>query len=206
MKNVAEAPFGAVLMRPPLVSGVDDSIYRRKEGDHLPRADKVKKVERIVEGITQAPVVYLLDFQGLTVAEISDLRKRLRPLEASVEVVKNTLALRAADQAGVHELVKLLVGPTAFIYCYGDAAAAAKAVQTFIREKRKAAIKGGLMEHKAITAAQVEQIAYLPGRDELRARVVGGVAAPLYGLVTVLSGPVRGLVTVLDRIRDKKAA
>lgn len=168
------------------------------------KADKIKKVDQVVAEMRDAPVLYLVDFQGLSVADIGDLRRRLRTAEAAFRVVKNTLALRAANEAGRQGVVGLLSGPTAFVYCHGDAAAAAKILQAFIREKRKGAVKGGVLQDRSINAAEVEQLAVLPGRDELLARVVGGLASPLYGLATVLSGPIRGLAVVLDRIREQK--
>lgn len=171
----------------------------------MARADKVRRVEGMLTGMTGAPVMYLLDFQGLTVAEITDLRSRLRGVGATLQVVKNTLAKRAATQAGLEGMEELLAGPSAVVFCHGDAAVAAKLVQAFIREKRKAAIKGGFLQSKAISVKQVEQLATLPSRDELIAKVVGGMAAPLYGLAIVLNGPIRGLVTVLDRVREQKA-
>jgi len=169
------------------------------------KAGKVKRVEGMLTGMSGSPVMYLLDFQGLTVAEITDLRRRLRAIDASLQVVKNTLAKRAAADAGLEGITELLVGPSALVYCHGDAVATAKVVQAFIREKRKAAVKGGFLQSKAITVGQVEQMATLPPREELLARVVGGIAAPLYGLAIVLNGPIRGLAVALGRIQEQKA-
>jgi len=171
----------------------------------LARADKVRRVDRMLSGMTDASVMYLMDFQGLTVAEITDLRRRLNGAGASLQVVKNTLARRAAAQAGLEGIDELLSGPSAVVYCQEDAVATAKVIQAFIREKRKSAIKGGFLRQKSITAGQVEQMATLPSREELIARVVGGIAGPLYGLATVLNGPIRGLVVALDRVREQKA-
>lgn len=171
----------------------------------MARADKVRRVDRMLSGMTEASVMYLMDFQGLTVAEITDLRRRLNGAGASLQVVKNTLARRAAAQAGLEGIDELLSGPSAVVYCQEDAVAAAKIIQAFIREKRKSAIKGGFLKQKNITAGQVEQMATLPSREELIALVVGGIARPLYGLATVLNGPMRGLVVALDRVREQKA-
>lgn len=167
---------------------------------------KIGTVEKITNGLNKAPVLFLLDFQGLTVSEITDLRGRLRGLDASVTVVKNTLAKRAAAAVGNEELQQLLTGPSALVFVRGDAVATAKLLQQYIRDKKKMAIKGGLLESKVITAPQVEELSTLPGKEQLVGKVLGGLMSPLYGLVTVLNGPIRGLTITLDRIREQKAA
>lgn len=171
----------------------------------MARADKAKRVERMLSEMSEASVMYLMDFQGLTVAEITDLRRRLNGAGAALQVVKNTLARRAAAQASLEGMNELLTGPSAVVYCRDDAAVVAKVIQSFIREKRKAAIKGGFLEQKSISVSQVEQMATLPSREELLAQVVSGIAGPLYGLATVLNGPIRGLVVAMDRVREQKA-
>ena len=112
--------------------------------------------------------------------EATELRSRLRNVDASLTVVKNTLAKRAAVEAGVEGLDVLLEGPTAIAFCRGDLVAPAKVLQGFIREKKKLVIKGGYLQSRVLQAAQVEQLATLPSREELIAKVVGGIAAPLY--------------------------
>lgn len=171
----------------------------------MAKANKVKTVEKLTGGLGESQVLFLLDFQGLTVSEITQLRGRLRSMDASVTVVKNTLAKRAALAAGSDGLEELLIGPSAVVFCRGDAVVVAKAIQQFIREKKKMAIKGGFLQSKVISAPQVEELSTLPGREQLVARVVGGLASPLYGLAIVLNGPIRGLAVALDRIREQKA-
>jgi len=168
------------------------------------KAEKVKTVDRLTTALSQSSVLFLLDFQGLTVSEVTELRGRLRGLDAKVTVVKNTLAKRAASAAGSQDLEQLLTGPSAVVFCEGDAVAVAKSIQQFIREKKKMAVKGGFLQSKVISAPQVEELATLPSREQLVARVVGGLAAPLYGIAIVLNGPVRGLAVALDRIREQK--
>ncbi|NLT34858.1 MAG: 50S ribosomal protein L10 [Gaiellales bacterium] len=168
------------------------------------KAEKVKTVDRLTTALSQSSVLFLLDFQGLTVSEVTELRGRLRGLDAKVTVVKNTLAKRAASAAGSQDLEQLLTGPSAVVFCEGDAVAVARSIQQFIREKKKMAVKGGFLQSKVISAPQVEELATLPSREQLVARVVGGLAAPLYGIAIVLNGPVRGLAVALDRIREQK--
>ena len=169
------------------------------------KSEKVAVVDAIIAALKSAETYYLVDFRGLSVAEAMDLRGRLRQSGATLTVVKNTLARRAAAEVGLQGLETLLQGPTAITFCADDPVAPAKTLQGFIKEKKKLAIKGGYMQHRVLAAAQVEQLASLPTREELIAKVVGGIAAPLYGLANVLTGPVRGLVVALDQIREQKA-
>jgi len=171
----------------------------------MPRPNKVAIVEEITANMKATDAYYLVDFRGITVTEATDLRGRLRTVDAGLTVVKNTLAKRAAVEAGVEGLDVLLEGPTAIAFCRGDVVAPAKVLQGFIREKKKLAIKGGYLQSRVLQAAQVEQLATLPSREELIAKVVGGIAAPLYGLANVLTGPIRGFVFTLDQIREQKA-
>lgn len=169
------------------------------------KSEKVAVVDAIIAALKSADTYYLVDFRGLSVAEAMDLRGRLRQSGATLTVVKNTLARRAAAEVGLQGLEALLQGPTAIAFCAEDPVAPAKTLQGFIKEKKKLAIKGGYMQRRVLAAAQVEQLASLPTREELIAKVVGGLAAPLYGLANVLTGPVRGLVVALDQIREQKA-
>jgi len=171
----------------------------------MPRPNKVAIVEEITADMKATEAYYLVDFRGITVTEVTDLRSRLRAVEANLTVVKNTLAKRAAAEAGVEGLDDLLRGPTAIAFCRGDLVAPAKVLQGFIREKKKLSIKGGYLQSRVLQPAQVEQLATLPSREELIAKLVGGIAAPLYGLANVLTGPMRGFVVVLDQIREQKA-
>jgi large subunit ribosomal protein L10 len=172
----------------------------------MPRPDKVEAVKEIVADLKATDVYYFVDYRGLTFAEATELRARLAKADASLKVVKNTLAKIAAGEAGVEGLTELLQGPTAIAYCHGDPARVAKVIQDFIREKKKAVIRGGKLQRSVLNAADVDTIATLPSREQLIAQVVGLLAAPLTGLVTVLNGPIRGLVVVLGRAQEKQAS
>jgi large subunit ribosomal protein L10 len=169
------------------------------------KPEKVAAVEALVEQMRSTEAYIMVDFRGLSVAESRELRTRVRANGGQLKVVKNTLAKRAAAEAGLEGLDDLLQGPTAIAFCQGDPAAMAKMIQGFIREKKKLSLKGGFLQQRVLGQPQVEQLATLPGRDELVARVVGGMAAPLYGLAIVLNGPIRGLAVALERIREQKA-
>ncbi len=172
----------------------------------MPNPRKVEFVKEIAADLAAAEVYYFVDYRGLTFAEATELRKRLRAADASLKVVKNTLAKIAATEAGVEGLEELLEGPTAIVYCHGDPVRAAKVVQDFIKEKKKAAIRGGKLQRQVLQASEVEALASLPSKEQLIAQVVGAIAAPLTGLVSVLSGPIRSLVVVLAQVQEQKAS
>jgi large subunit ribosomal protein L10 len=172
----------------------------------MPRPDKIEAVKQIAADLKASDVYYFVDYRGLTYAESSQLRERLLKVDASLKVVKNTLAKIAAAEAGVQGLDEMLKGPTAVVYCKGDPQRTAKVVQDFIREKKKAAIRGGKLERSVLSGAEVETFATLPSREQLVAQLLGTLVAPLRGLVTVLNGPIRGLVIVVDQVQKSRAS
>ena len=147
----------------------------------MPRPDKVEAVKEITADLKATDVYYFVDYRGLTFAEATELRARLAKVDASLKVVKNTLAKIAAADAGVEGLDELLQGPTAIAYCHGDPVRVAKIIQDFIKEKKKAAVRGGKLQRSMLTASEVEKLATLPSREQLIAQLVGAIAAPLTG-------------------------
>ena len=172
----------------------------------MPRPDKVEAVKQIASDLKSCDVYYIVDYRGLTYSESAELRRRLVKVDATLKVVKNTLAKRAATEAGVDGLEALLQGPTAIVYAKGDAVQTAKTIQDFIRENKKISVRGGKLESTMLAASDVETLATLPSREQLIARLVGTLAAPLSGLVTVLNGPIRQLVIVVGQIEQKANA
>jgi large subunit ribosomal protein L10 len=163
-------------------------------------------VNEIKERLKTAKAVYVVDYKGISVAGMTELRNRLRASNTMLRVAKNTLAKIAADDAGVQELVPLLDGPVALAMSYGEPAASAKVLSNFMREFKILEIKGGIFEGRVLSGDEVKVLADLPPYEVLVARVVGGIKAPLYGLAGVLNGPMRNLVYVLEAIREKKAS
>ena len=172
----------------------------------MPKQSKIDTVAEITADLKGADVYYFVDYRGLTFAEATELRRRLRKVDADLKVVKNTLGKIAAADAGVEGLTELLQGPTAIAYVHGDPVKAAKTIQDFIKEKKKAAIRGGKLQRSLLTATDIEALAALPSREQLIAQVVGAIASPLYGLANVLAGPIRGLVVVLAQVQEQKAS
>lgn len=167
---------------------------------------KVESVKEIIADLKATEIYYFVDYRGLTFSEATDLRARLAKADATLKVVKNTLAKRAAADAGIEGIDQLLKGPTAIAYCHGDPVQAAKIIQDFIKEKKKAAIRGGKLQRSVLASSDVEVLATLPSREQLIAQLVGAIASPLAGLANVLSGPIRGLVIVLAQVQEQKAS
>ena len=167
------------------------------------REQKAATVEEIAGQITAANAVYAIDYRGISVPQVAELRTRLHDADASFRVVKNTLTLRAADQAGAESLKGLLEGPTALAFVRGDVAAAAKALNDYARETALLAFKGGLMDGEAVDAEQLRSIARLPTRDVLYGQLVGVVASPLSGLVRTLNALISGLAVQLGQIAEQ---
>jgi large subunit ribosomal protein L10 len=170
------------------------------------RDQKAAVIEEITVEIKESEAVFAVDYRGITVVQAAELRGKLRDVDATLRIVKNTLTERAADSAGAPGLKPLLVGPTALTFVRGDAAMAAKAVSDFARATQLLPFKGGIMDGQALAAEEVSAIAKLPSRDVLNAQLVNIVAAPLTGLVTSLSNLISGLARQLAQVAEKKEA
>ena len=167
---------------------------------------KEEIVSSLTEELGSVTAMIVADPTGLTVAEMKDLRNRLRPGGAEFRVAKNTLARIAAHAAGRDELVDLLVGPTAITLVSGDPAAAAKTLSDFGRTSRKLALRGAYLDGEALGADSVRQLATLPSREQLLANLVTGMISPISGFANVLAQLPRSLVVALDQVRQQKEA
>jgi large subunit ribosomal protein L10 len=172
----------------------------------LNRDQKATVIDEIAGQISEANAVYAIDYRGISVPQAAELRARLRDADASFRVVKNTLTLRAVDQAhppGAEWLKGLLEGPTALAFVRGDVAAAAKALNDYARETALLPFKGGLVDGETFDADQLRSIARLPTRDILYGQLVGMVASPLTGLVRTLNALISGLAVQLGQIAEQ---
>jgi large subunit ribosomal protein L10 len=169
-------------------------------------AKKVETVAELKERFAKSELTILTDYRGLTVAEVTKLRRQLRDAGMEFQVAKNTLARFAAEEAGVSELSPLLVGPTAIAFGKGDAVQAAKAMTDYARGSKTLKIKGGVLEGRVIPPEQLVALAELPPREVLLARVVGGMQSPIVGLVSVLNGTLAGFVRVLHARQQQMEA
>jgi large subunit ribosomal protein L10 len=167
------------------------------------REEKVRVIEELAEKLRGGTAV-LVNYQGMDVAQSTQLRARSREAGVEFVVAKNTLTRRAADEAGVEDLSEYLVGPTALAFSE-DPVASAKLMAEFAGQVESFSLKGGLLEGgRVLDEAGVVALSRLPGREQLLAQVVGGISSPLTGLVNVLNNTVQGLVVALNQIAEHK--
>ena len=164
------------------------------------KTDKERVVARLTERLREAETLIVADYRGLTNKQLEGLRARLGEHGARLSVVKNTLTRRAAEAASADALLALLEGPTAiaFIEAEGDPAAVAKALADTARETRVLSLRGGILQGRALTEADVDELAKLPPLDVLKSQVVGVILAPLDQLVGLLNAPLQDLVGLID--------
>ena len=177
---------------------------------HLPRARKEQKAEQVdllTEKLKRAKVAVLTDYRGLTVSQIQELRGKLRSGDVEYRVVKNTLARRAAEAAGVPALQSELEGPVAIAFGYDDLSLPSKLINEFVRSTRlKLDVKGGLVEGRVFSPEQVKQLADLPSRETLIAQLLGTLQSPVGQLVAIMQTPHQQLLGVLNAYKNKLEA
>jgi large subunit ribosomal protein L10 len=164
------------------------------------RDQKQQVVEELTARLKAADTLLVADYRGLTMPQIDELRTRLLESGARFTVVKNTLTRRAAEAAGTEGLLTLLDGPSAiaFLEADGDMVATAKALADAARETNVLEIRGGIMQGRTVTAAEVETLAKLPPAEVLRGQVLGAIVAPLTALAGLLSAPLQNLHGLID--------
>jgi large subunit ribosomal protein L10 len=171
----------------------------------MKREHKEQVVDELTQRLKAADTLLVADYRGLTMPQIDELRTRLLASGARFTVVKNTLTRRAAEAAGADALLALLDGPSAiaFLEADGDMLAAAKALADSARETKVLEIRGGIMQGRAVTAAEVESLATLPPEDVLRGQVLGAIIAPLTSFLGLLNAPLQNLVGLIDARIDQ---
>jgi large subunit ribosomal protein L10 len=171
----------------------------------LNREQKAAAVEEIAAQIEAAEALFAVDYRGISVPQAAELREKLNEAGARFRIVKNTLTIRAAEQAGADQLKELLEGPTAFTFVApdGDIALAAKALSQFRREHDVLEPKGGIMSGEPISIEQIMELARLPARDVLHGQLVGVIASPITGLVRGLNQLIAGFAQQLQQIVDQ---
>ena len=172
----------------------------------MPTAKKEAAIGELKERLEQSGNLFFTNYAGLTVEEITRLRGELRKDGSTYAVAKNTLFSIAAGDELAKQLEQFLHGPTAIVFAGSDPVAPAKALKKFSDDVKPVEVKAAYIEGRVVDAAQVKVLAALPSREELIAKMVGSIASPLRGLVTVLSGNQSGLVRVLNSIREQKEA
>ena len=166
----------------------------------MQKTEKEQVVAELTEKLRAADTLIVADYRGLTNKQLEKLRDTLTGHGARFVVVKNTLTRRAAEAAGVDALLALLEGPTAiaFIEAEGDPAAVAKALSQTATETKVMVLRGGVLEGRALSGTDIEELAKLPPLDVLKGQVVGAILAPLNGLAGLLNAPLQDLVGLID--------
>ena len=170
----------------------------------MPTEEKVQQVAELEEKIKKSVIAVSAEFRGVTVAQVSDLRRKLREAKIEVLVVKNTLAGIAAEKAGKAGLREVLKGPTVIAFSYGDPVGAPKALSAYLKANQLGIkITGAITEGRVLSPAEVEELATMPSREILLGRVMGGLFSPLYGLMYALNFHIGGLTRALEGRRKQ---
>lgn len=173
----------------------------------MPNQYKENQVEQIKDMLDRCTIAVAASYVGMSAAAMDDLRSKMRDNQIEFRVVKNTLTIRAANDLGKPAMDKILIGPTALAFGYGDVISVAKGLNDHINAARiPLVINGAVMGSDMLTGEQVTHMATLPSRDELIARLIGQMQAPIGSFVNVMAGSLRGLMTVLTRRVDQIGA
>lgn len=171
---------------------------------HDIRPEKAGKVAELKDLLSSSKGAVLVDYCGLTVAEDTELRSKMREAGVKYMVAKNTFIRIAAKEAGIEGLDAYLEHNTAVAFSAEDPVAPAKILNDFSKDHKALEIKAGILDGKVIALDEVKALAELPSREELLAKLVGSMQAPISGLVNVLQGTIRNFVYTLDAVRQKK--
>ena len=173
----------------------------------MPAKIKYTLVDGLREKLSKSKAVFVGEYRGMTVAQSTALRAKVRQAGGELKVAKNALFAIAMKEAGLNALPEdMMKGPNIFAICYDDPVSVAKVLKEYANDKTQKAfiLKGGLLETQQLNLNQLMALADLPSKEVMRGQLVRTIAAPLSGLVNVLAGTMRNFVTVLDQIRSKK--
>ena len=170
----------------------------------MPQPEKIKKVEAISESLNQANSIFMTDFSGLSVEDITQLRREFRKEKVNFIVVKNTLAKIAAEKVGLQEMTNFLTGPTGLALATEDPIAPIRIIDAFQKQHDKPKVKAAILEGKLLGEDEVNSLKDIPPREVLLGQVVSGIASPLTGFVGALQGMLRNLVYALNAIKEQK--
>jgi len=169
-------------------------------------SQKKEQVKRLAQEFADSEIVILVDYKGLDVAQLTELRALLRNEDAGIEVVKNTLLVRASEGTDAALMNEFYKGPSAIVTSKTDPVAPAKILVNFAKDNEKLEIKAGVLAGKLLDIDQIKQLAKMPTKEELLAKLVFTLNAVPTSLVNVLSGVPRSFVNVLNAVKDQKEA
>ncbi|MBI1807990.1 MAG: 50S ribosomal protein L10 [Ignavibacteria bacterium] len=173
----------------------------------MKRSEKEQIIAEVKEKIEQAKSMYFADFTGITVEQVTELRREFRKSNVDYRVVKNTLVRKALENvAGYDKILDKLVGHTGIAFGYDDPVAPAKIIKKFREKHETLKVKVCVLEKQVFDGSQLDQIAKLPSRLEMIAGILGSIQAPISGVVGAVGAVMRDLVNVIDAIEKKKAA
>ena len=167
---------------------------------------KSQKIEHYKKQFENAKVAVVADYRGLTVEEITELRRGLQAQNGDLTVTKNTLCKVAVKDTNFEAVSELMQGPTAIAFGFGDEVAAAKVLSKFIKENKKGEIIGAVLEGKVLSADEAKKLASMPSREELYAKMLGSINSPASGLVYSINGVMAALTRAVAAVRDQKQA
>ena len=168
------------------------------------KEQKSQEISELTQEIGNASNAFLIDFKGITVPQVTELRKQVRQTNSGYVVVKNTLALIALKDSPIINMKEHFSGPTAIAFNATDAVVLAKALTKFAKDVPAVAFKGALLNGQVVPASEIQNIANLPSREELVAKLLYLMQSPIRGLVTVLQANIRNLAVVIDQIAKQK--
>jgi len=170
----------------------------------VPTQEKVETIEDFKGRLDGVKTVLVTEYRGLTVQQLSDLRKQLRAVSAEYKVIKNRLARLAMTDSDLSKLGPHLKGPTGMVLSKDDPVAVAKALHTFARTNQALAIKAGLVEGQVLPPEELKALADLPSKEAIRSQIIGAIEGPMAQLVRLLQATQRDLAYVLSE-RGKNA-
>ena len=168
---------------------------------------KKEILQDLIAKLKESKGVVLTDYQGMNVSQISSLRNELREKKVELNIVKNTLMEKASEELNVEDLTKDLIGCTAIAFSGEDGVAPARLLKEYFKKNKiDLKVKSGLIDGRVFSSEKIMEIASLPSKDVLIAQMINGVKSPLYSLVFVLQGPLKGLIYTLEAVRKQKEA
>lgn len=169
----------------------------------MPTESKAAIIDELTAKLQRSKAAILIQTQGLSVAEITDLRRKLSGSSTELKVTKNTLLRIASERAQIEGLADVLEGPTTIALGYGEENVVAKALMDYVRTSKVVTIKGGILGHQRLTPAEVESLARTPGRAQLQGQVFGALQGPISLLAHLINAPLRDLAYVLQARADQ---